>query len=118
MKVKEIRDKVITGSFVIGDEGMKEPCTALGMDDWEFYAKRLETMVSMGEFDQKWISVGDRLPIAEKGNPFSEIMQVWDTDGDFYGAFYSHKDKEWYEGFSEVELPNKITHWKPISLPK
>lgn len=52
MKISEIRDKVITGSFAIGKEGMKEPCSALGMDDWEFYAKRLEYMVSIGEFTQ------------------------------------------------------------------
>ena len=56
MKVSEIRDKVITGSFAIAHEGLKEPCSALGMDGWEFYAKRLEVMVSMGEFDSQLIS--------------------------------------------------------------
>jgi hypothetical protein len=56
MKVSEIRDKVITGSFAIGGDGIKEPCSALGMDDWEFYAKRLEVMVSLGEFNPAPIS--------------------------------------------------------------
>ena len=51
MKVSEIRNKVITGSFTIGEDGMKEPVSALGMSDWEFYAKRLEEMLAKGMFE-------------------------------------------------------------------
>lgn len=35
-KTEQIRDKVITGSFAIGSNGIKEP------SDWKAYAERLE----------------------------------------------------------------------------
>ena len=57
MKVSEIRNRVITGSFTIGEDGMKEPVSALGMSDWEFYAKRLEEMLAKGMFESLQLAV-------------------------------------------------------------
>lgn len=38
-KTEQIRDKVITGSYAIGSNGMKEPI------DWKRYAERLEEYI-------------------------------------------------------------------------
>ena len=45
IKISDICNRVITGSYSISHEGMKEDASG-----WEHYAKRLEKMVSVGEF--------------------------------------------------------------------
>jgi len=57
MKRGEIRDIVITGSFMIGSEGEKEP-----VHGWEDYARKLEDILienggSLPTFHTSWIEI-------------------------------------------------------------
>lgn len=50
----ELRDKIITGSFMIGADGRKEPV------NWKDYALKLETLLlesRQGEYNSDWSEV-------------------------------------------------------------
>lgn len=58
-KLSNLRDKTITGTFMIGDGGLKLP------PSWEFHAKRLEEMILAGEFASQPAVSEDAQPIDE-----------------------------------------------------
>src|SRR5690554_3334895 len=64
-----------------------------------------------------WVSVGDRLPDAEKGSTESASVIVCLNDFVITTGFYCHFENEWYgeDGYSFEEASNgPVTHWMPL----
>lgn len=106
--IAELRDKLITGNFMISD-GIKQPLS------WQQYAIKLEDeYLSLKQANAEWISVEDRSPY------YDPIRQA------AYHILMAASNGRQYTGYSVTEYgetkffrPNgrqvlRVTHWMPL----
>lgn len=113
----DIRDEVITGSFMIGNDGRKEPI------NWRDYALKLEAKISELEnvfkiiresgsevsTQKEWISVINERPdedtwvlaYSEAAFRYSKMMICLYSTGSFFAKGFQLADSE-------------VTHWQPL----